>query len=279
MPARLVRNAHLPVSFATSLIGGLREHQRFADVETYCMFVGYGRSGHSLVGALLDAHPEAVIAHELDAARYFRAGFRRSQVYWLILRNDREFTRGGAAARIEYTYAVPNQWQGRHRRLRVIGDKKGGRTSRDLRLHPELIERVRREVGVPLRVIHVTRNPYDTIATMWRRKGAEAKLEERVSHYFSLVETVTGLKDRLDPGEIMDVRHEELIRDPGAVLRAIGDFLDLEIDDHYIRDCASILFSSPRPSRQNAPWTPELVAHTQGEIDRFDFLAGYSFES
>lgn len=122
MPARLVRNAHLPVSYATSLISGLRERKRFADIETYRMFVGYGRSGHSLVGALLDAHPEAVIAHELDAARYFRAGFTRNQVYWLILRNDRAFARGGATARIEYTYAIPNQWQGRHRRLRVIGD-------------------------------------------------------------------------------------------------------------------------------------------------------------
>lgn len=53
----------------------------------------------------------------------------------------------------------------------------------------------------------------------------------------------------------------------------------LEVDHEYIRDCSSILFSAPRASRQHAPWTPELVARTQGEIDRFDFLGDYSFES
>jgi hypothetical protein len=118
-----------------------------------------------------------------------------------------------------------------------------------------------------LRVLHVTRNPYDTIAMMWRRKGPEAALEDRISHFFSLVETVTKLKDRLAPGELLDVRHEDLIHDPAAVLKAIGGFPSWR--STTIRDCSSILFSAPRASRQHAPWTPELVARTQGEIDRF----------
>ena len=36
----------------------------FDDVEAFCVFIGYTRSGHSLVGSILDAHDEAVIAHE-----------------------------------------------------------------------------------------------------------------------------------------------------------------------------------------------------------------------
>ncbi|UGS35133.1 sulfotransferase [Capillimicrobium parvum] len=36
----------------------------FDDVEAFCVFIGHTRSGHSLVGSLLDAHHEAVIAHE-----------------------------------------------------------------------------------------------------------------------------------------------------------------------------------------------------------------------
>ena len=46
----------------------------FETIQLYCMFVGYPRSGHSLVGTLLDAHPDIVIAHELDALRHIRAG-------------------------------------------------------------------------------------------------------------------------------------------------------------------------------------------------------------
>ena len=33
-------------------------------VETFLMFIGYPRSSHSLVGALLDAHPQIIIANE-----------------------------------------------------------------------------------------------------------------------------------------------------------------------------------------------------------------------
>lgn len=278
LPSRLANNAALPGWYLASLIGGTWHRHRFDDVETYCMFVGYGRSGHSLVGALLDAHPDVLLAHELDAARYFRFGFTKGQVYWLISRNEHQFAHRGATVLVDYKYAVPNQWQGRQRSLRVIGDKKGGRSSRDLRLHPELIERVRQAVGVKLRLIHVVRNPYDTISTMFRRKGPGAQLDERIRHFLSLADTVRSLKARLLPGEMLDVRHEHLIEDPGETLRLIGNFLDLQMSDDYIGDCASILFSSPHRSREGAPWTPELVAQTQGEIKHFDFLAGYSFQ-
>jgi hypothetical protein len=278
LPPRLRSNAPLPAWYLASWIGGARHRQRFDDVETYCMFVGHGRSGHSLVGALLDAHPEVVLSHELDAARYFRLGFTRNQVYWLILRNERQFARRGATALVDYKYAVPNQWQGRERHLRVIGDKKGGRSSRDLRLHPELVEGVRKAVGVKLRLIHVVRNPYDTISTMFRRKGPGTDLDERIQHFLSLAETVSSLKQRLLPGEMLEIRHEDLIGHPSATLRSIGSFLDLEMDDDYIGDCASILFTSPHRSREGAPWTPELIDRTQGQIERFDSLAGYHFK-
>lgn len=276
--ARVTRNAPLPAWYLASLVGGARAQRRFDEVKTYCMFVGYGRSGHSLVGALLDAHPDVALAHELDAARFFRVGFNRNQVYWLILRNERAFTRRGATALVDYKYAVPDQWQGRQRSLRVIGDKKGGRSSRDLRLHPELVDRVRRAVGVPLRVVHVVRNPYDTIATMWRRKGAGADLGERVDHYFALVQTVTDLKRRLQPGEMLDVRHEDLINDPGPTLRSIGRFLDIEMTDDYVVDCASIIFQAPHRSRHDAPWTDDVVARAKAQMERFELLSGYAFD-
>ena len=35
-----------------------------AGVEKFVLFVGYARSGHSIIGSFLDAHPSIVIAHE-----------------------------------------------------------------------------------------------------------------------------------------------------------------------------------------------------------------------
>ena len=60
----------------------------FRHVETYCMFLGYPRSGHSIIGALLDAHPSAIIAHELADLKYIRAGFDRLRLFNLLLQNS-----------------------------------------------------------------------------------------------------------------------------------------------------------------------------------------------
>ena len=110
-------------------------------IERYCMFIGYPRSGHSLVGSLLDAHPDIIIAHELDALRYVELGLTRDQIYSLILERSRQFTESGRVWS-EYQYAVPNQSNGKYRELKVIGDKKGGITSLKLNENPMLLSRL-----------------------------------------------------------------------------------------------------------------------------------------
>ncbi len=52
----------------------------FQTVKKYCMFVEYPRSGRSLVGSLLDAYPHIIMAHELNALRYFERGFSKKRI-------------------------------------------------------------------------------------------------------------------------------------------------------------------------------------------------------
>ncbi len=276
---RVRRAVRLPRTYLTSLAKSAVSRQTFDEVETYCLFIGYSRSGHSLLGSLVDAHPDAVIAHELDAVRLFHLGFTRKQVYLLILEKERQFALAGSRAKDENDYAVPNQWQGRYRQLRVIGNKKGALSTRRLGTYPALLDRIRSTVGTRLRVIHVVRNPYDNIASMYRRKVGRSTLDERVDYYFSLCGSVADLKQRLQPDEIIDVRHEEIVSDPATSLSRLGTFLDLEMTDDYIKDCASVLFSAPRRTRDGPPWTDDLLERVGREVARFDFLQGYTFDS
>ena len=46
-----------------------RIRKLYDGIQTFVLFIGYGRSGHSLVAAILDAHPKIVIAHEFDVLR------------------------------------------------------------------------------------------------------------------------------------------------------------------------------------------------------------------
>lgn len=257
---------------ATLLSRGIKG--QFNDVKSYCMFIGYPRSGHSLVGSLLDAHANAVIAHELDALRYLAAGgLTRDGLYYLILSRDRAFTATGRSW-TGYDYAVPHQSQGTFQRLLVVGDKRGGDSTRRLRERPELLQLLKTTVAVDVRLVHVVRNPFDNIATMHRRSGR--RLDAVVDAYFDMCDTNGAIRER-EAGSVFDLRHEALIADPRAQLSQLLDFLALTTHSDYLEDCASVVFDSPSRSRESIDWPSEVVAEIERRIGRHDFLAGYSF--
>jgi hypothetical protein len=263
--------------YLASLRQGMRQRKLFDQVEVYCMFVGYPRSGHSLVGSLLDAHPDVVIAHELDVLRLLRFGFRRNQLYALILANDRSFTAAGRAW-TGSAYNVPGQWQGAFRTLRVIGDKKGGQSTRRLHAHPWLLGRLRRTVGVPLRVINVIRNPYDNISSMKLQLRGRPTLKDTVDEYFGLCEAMVAIKRQLGPDELFDLRYEELVAQPAASLRTIYSFLGVADEEGHVGPSASVVRAQPSRSRSKLAWPPVLVREVQQRIQRYEFLHGYSFD-
>ncbi|MBW3641785.1 MAG: sulfotransferase [Actinobacteria bacterium] len=273
--ARVRNNLDLPRAFLTSAYAGLRDRQIFADVQSYCMFIGYPRSGHSLLGSLLDAHPDAAIAHEADILRYVQARFGRLQVYSLALESSRRYR---DKREIVYDYTVPGQWQGRYRRLRVLGDKKGGRSTRRLAGSPGLLDRLQATVGVPTRFIHVARNPFDNITTILQRSGPDGSLAAAVAEYLQLCATVAHLRVRLGPEQVLDVRHEALLGAPHLKLLEVCTFLGLEAEPAYLDDCAAILYAAPRRTRHHVPWPPEIMQEVNQAIDRFEFLHGYTFD-
>lgn len=254
---------------------GRRHRSVFDDVRGYCLFIGYPRSGHSLLGALLDAHPSVVIAHELDALRYVQAGhMTRDRLFWLII--DRDRGSEGSRGTKRYDYSVPGQWQGRYRDLRMIGDKMGGESSLRLTRHPELLERLADVVRTPMCIVHVVRNPFDNIATMHiRRQGT---LESCVHRYFTMCGTNSAVRQRGDV-PVIDIRHEDMIGEPARSLSAACGFLGVEASPDYLRDCSAIINPSPHRSRMEVVWPEGLVDDIQRRMDAFEFLNGYSFHT
>jgi hypothetical protein len=249
-----------------------RYRDEFDRVTSFCLFLGYPRSGHSVVGAMLNAHRHAVISHELDAPRLILAGCDRDELYARILARAAWFNLRGN--RSNYRYQVPNGWQGRFATLRVVGDKAGGWATQLLRKHPDLLQRIRDTAGVPVRLVHVVRNPYDNIAAIarWHRMSHG----ESIEFYFSHCETTSPLAER---DNVITVRHETLIRAPKETLSGICEHLGLAVDEHYLAECASIVFERPTGSRRRVEWTPAQVAGVDRRARAFAFLDGYEFGS
>lgn len=247
----------------------------YAHLRYYCMFVGYPRSGHSIVGSMLDAHPNMVVAQELDALRCLAAGMDRQLIFYFLMENAKRFTEQGRGWN-DYAYGVPNQWQGRFERLEVIGDKKGGRSSTHLLRQPEALDGLRKLVGLPLRLVHVVRNPYDNIATLASKHFLT--LVQAAQLYFQLASSVAAIKGRVGEDEIIDVRHEDLISDPRQTMARLCAFMGQEAAPDYLDDCAGIVYASPHQSRHEAQWPDGLRDQIGAAIRQFPYLAGYCYD-
>lgn len=251
------------------------DRRAFDDLETFCFFLGYPRSGHSVVGQLVNAHPNAVISHELNVLRFLRPGFSRDQIFSLILERDRWFADRDREW-TGYDYEIPGTCQGEYETLEVIGDKNGGATSNWIARDPEKLALLRERVDLPLRAVHVVRNPFDNIATMVR--VGDGTLDQATETYFRLVEAVAEVRDRLETDEVRDVHHEELLADTRAEVAQLCSFLGLEDREGHLEACADFVYDEPNRSRHELDWPGAKIDRIEERIQAFDFLAGYRFK-
>ena len=253
-----------------------RYRKALAATDTYCMFVGYGRSGHSLLGQFINAHRAAVIAHEAHALRYLQRGYGWRQIYALLLERDEKFARRGRRWN-EYKYSVPGLSQGRHDTLKVIGDKKGGGSTALLAQHPEVFDLLRNS-PLPLRVIHHVRHPYDNISSIARRE--DRSLDEAVRKYFRWAGNAAHHVERFEQipeAHTIETHHEDLVRNPEQVLARICRFLKLEVYEKYLTSCADEVFESPRQSRDKVDWSADQREVVGEQAEAFPFLRRYEF--
>jgi len=237
--------------------------------QRFVFFVGYSRSGHSLVGSLLDAHPHVTIAHEMHALKQLRQGHAFAEVVTAIKTNAMLFDYLGR----EYTgydYHVPGQSQGHYTQLLVAGDKKGNGTLRELRRHPHLLGELDRLLPVPFSFVHVIRNPYDNIATRARRTGAS--LEQAAQGYFANAELMEKLKARY-PDSVLDIYLDDLIAAPAPELERLLHALGCEeVGEDYLAACAAIVFKKPSRTARSVSWEPALVERINARLRRHAFL-------
>lgn len=254
---------------------------RFSKLERYCAFVGQPRSGHSVLGALINAHRNALVSHNLDALEHVRAGIEPDALFLLILERDRWLANqnreiGG------YSYDVPGLWGGHHEELRVIGDKRAGATSRHLMQEPELLRELPAKVGLPVSVIHHVRNPWDNIASIAAREGIARgrSLPELADYYFSLLEAAERGLDAVGPDvRILRSHHEDLIREPKTELIRVFELLELAVDTPFIGACARFVHAAPRPTRYRTDWPAGLIESVANRARGFAFLDRYAFDT
>jgi hypothetical protein len=234
------------------------------------MFVGFPRTGSTLLGALLNAHPDILIANEANALRFIESGTPRWLMLSLLVEYDNAFVRSGYAGFGGYTYHVPGQHQGDRRPVRVIGDKRGLFLPKSLP-HLETL----RGMFPKVRLLRTVRNPFDAITTHFQKKGKHS-LEKYVGRFFRCEDAIASIP--LDDAVRMRTfSHEGFLADPEARLGEAVEFLGLEVSGTYLADCAGIVRRTPSVTRSRVEWPPSLVAEVEARCREYPDLAGYGF--
>ena len=285
-------------------------------VKTFVFFLGHQRSGHSIVGSLLDAHPHIVLAHEgrlflkldedmsrikpryTDKLSLFNALWKNSfhsSTLGLRTKKERALVKG-------YTLSIDGLYQGTFMPpIQVIGDKNGGQTTLMFVDDPSKWEQLFFKLksmlsNISIKVIHVIRNPYDNIATkVLYMSGATKKattvkrdnetlvvdvdkLKYCVDEYFTMFQAIEQMKSNYNL-DYLEVHGKDLIENPKAVILNMCQFLGVSCPDDYLEICSNKLFKTESKTRYNLRWTNESLSDIQGSIMKFDNLKRYSFNS
>lgn len=266
--------------YVTSYVGSLFSGSEYSQIKILCFFIGHTKSGGTMIGSLLDAHPNVMIADEVDLLQYILAGFNREQIFHLLIKGSRrEEMKGRVTARrlTPYSFKVPGQWQGRYKSLFVIGDSKAGISTNRLARDSNLLPRLQKLMGsVELRIIQVIRNPFDPISAMILRSGRSHA--SAIEEYFQYCDILVALREKLKQDVLLSQRYEDFIQEPELHLKRLCHFLGVKAGEEYIKDCVSILHASPEKSRLLVEWNEHWKDLVLCRIAEVDFLEGYSFD-
>lgn len=257
-------------------VAGSPEPPSLLEVTTVCLFIGHVKSGGSLVGAMLDAHPEIVMGDEVDLARLMKADIDGEA---MLVEFDRSARREALKGRVTarrlggYSLQIGGWSQGASERPRVIGNSRPGPTTRYLSDTPGALRDVIDAFGGRRVVfLQVIRRPEDSIAAMVLRSGRD--IVDAARDHARQCERLSVLRSQLGES-VHAIRYESLLYDcPGTLGRVLG-FLGVDPSATYLAACSDLVDDGLVPESARVSWTRPALDVVEQSVHRFDFLAPY----
>jgi len=269
-----------------------------------CLSRSLSLSRHSIIGSVMDAHPNMVISHQYmllpRCVKEEIGPFPRNKSAIFNALYDNSYKEAMSGWRSEknthkgYNLHVSTPWQGAFTRLRVIGDKEGNQVSRvfssQYQKAKACLQAIMDIVKVPLIVFHVVRNPYDMIATQVLYHTTEqfdmraenltvAKPRDRdVKRYADITFMQASAVTRvMELTRVVEIHSEDFVADPRKIVRGICRTLDLSCPDGYVEACYEKAFKNASRSRYNMQWSPDMLQYVANNVKKYSFFSRYTF--
>ena len=280
-------------------------------VKKFVLFVGHSHSGHSIIGAILDAHPNVIMAHEYRVLEPCVWGSTTPQIqskrdlfnnlYRNSYRSVQTGWRSPLPRRKGYNLHIESQWQGTFSQLKVIGDKGGGKLSdtllKSLNKTVACFSHLKKKIQIPIVLFHVMRNPFDILATTFVNSRG-LSVHEMISKGRKLnvarnqiipVASVIARREKsamewinskeMKNTEVVHIRSEKFINDPRRHVKEMCRTLDVPCPSDYVRACDEKIYKKVSPSRKTINCTKDVIEEVREIFKQIPSFSGYSFDT
>ena len=243
------------------------------------MFMGYPRSGHTLVASMLNAHPNVMCSNQFfiiqDAEEKNLEGILK------VIENGSTYQNWKPEVKIP---SPPKQ------DLYVVGDKTGHRTVEYLISNPEQLDALKKIIPWPIKWVHVVRNPFDCLST-WTRKNFDSRKNKKYNDsektaslnqefkgafnkFKQLNNKIAELKKTED---VLTLLHEQVVMKKDKTMKKLLNFLELEKSAEWRQNVIGTLWKKPRITRRNITWNSKMTNQVMNATRQYPWLDGYYF--
>lgn len=219
-------------------------------------FIGEGRSGHTVIAAILDAHPNIRISEEQKWLTKWLRGERLTRE--VIFKGVHECGMG----RERMKYKIPNSSQLMYSSpLLVMGDKCGWGATLEVKKRghpPTLLSDFSKHLKRPIKLLHTIRNPFDNLASWYvspKYKRLYPDPDVRIRFCMRRYARFYKSADRvIQENDTYHVANEELIASPINTISGIFEWLGVPVTPDQISLYSSVLLSAPTNKSKDMVW-------------------------
>lgn len=241
------------------------------DFKTFSLIIGNSRSGSTILGSIVDAHPNAIVANETMASQAFWKEMSKGEILDEIIANSSANYRSGRQSE-DYQYQIGASPESKSS-VCVYGDKIWNPATLLLHGDYDLISRLESQLAARVVLIASIRNPFDAIATMHRR--SQAPIKDRIRWFFMHCEALAAIEEKTAQSDFLISYHEQLIDCPNEEISRICRALMLPVNDQHLANVKRLLYRRPSKSGAALDWKLAEVEEVLERMQRFPFLTVY----
>jgi len=270
------------------------------DLNNFILFIGHCRSGTSAVAAIIDSHPNAICSHEIHCLQNsMKEKWSKNKTIEYVVNSSQEQAKKGRRSgtiladgcRGDYNHKIEGQLKDANSVIYSAGDKLAGKDNSYLhKVGINALVKFKDKIGLPLKIIHMVRNPYDIIALERRWYGimslryrSRKRKQKKINYWVDVLKRIEGITKavkNIDDKDISvcDIYLDTLVNDPNSELKKLFSFLDLPISENVMNKCKNHLNFTPHQRRFEIQWGDTKKRVEKEIIEEFEWFNKYEFE-